>query len=390
MELQKSKPLHEVIKTVKALAFLQTQTQEIAIPYILGPPGIAKTAMLIDMCKKENWNLLITHYGLRPIEEVSGIPNFQNVDLGDNKIVLGTQWSLPDILTDIYKINDPNKITIWFLDDMHLASPALISLGYELFSERKLRGNQIPANVAFVLAGNTSSKAGAKTMFSAVINRCAMLPVHLDFTQWKNDYALPMSLNSKIISFLSNSKNQRYAQEEEKINMDAGWASFRSWTRFSNLLNPMEAFYKDIPTEQILYYGTAHVGEEAASEFSTYYKIFSQVETEKIFKREIPIKVPDDLTGQYVYAMANISEFFNLYLKKDIPQTTKNDLIQIMSEILLELAKIRTEMATTGLKEIAVTESALKLRNIYIKIHTNINMKDPTIAARISKDITII
>lgn len=389
MEIAKLKPLHKVIKTVKALAFLQTQTQEIAIPYILGPPGIAKTAMLVDMCRKEKWNLLVTHYGLRPIEEVSGIPNFQNIEL-DGKTVLGTQWSLPDILTDIYRINDPNKITIWFLDDMHLASPSLIALGYELFSERKLRGHQIPPNVAFVLAGNTSSKAGAKTMFSAVINRCAMLPVYLDFNQWKNDYAFPMGLNSKIISFLSNSKNQRYAQEEEKINMDAGWASFRSWTRFSNLLNPMEEFYKDVPTDQILYYGAAHVGEEAASEFSTYYKIFSQVETVKIFKREIPIKVPDDLTGQYVYTMANISEFFNLYLKKDLQQTAKNDLIQIMSEILLELANVRTEMATTGLKEIAVTESALHLRNIYIKIHTNINMKNPTIAARISKDITII
>jgi len=388
MQITKTKPLHDVMKIVQAMCVSQTHGIDIAVPYILGPPGIAKTAQTINMCHKANWNLIVTHYGLRPIEEVSGIPQFKTV-ISNNTETLGTIWSLPDILTEIHSFNDPNTITVWFLDDMHLASPPLIALGYELFSERKLRGHKIPNNVAFVLAGNTSSKAGAKAMFSAVVNRCAMLPVHLNFNQWKTEFALPNNVNSKILSFLSNAKYQKYVQEEEKTSVDSGWASYRSWTRFGNLLTPMEEFYKEIPHGDILYYAAAHVGEEAAGEFTAYYKIFSQVEVDKIFDGTIEIKAPTDMSGQYVYLMATLSEFFNRYLKRKDSEV-RNQLIKIMSMILIELAKTRSEIATTGLKEIAVTETSLNMRNIYIKVHSAINMIDSEIGSRISKDIHII
>ena len=388
MEINKTKPLHEVMKIVQAMCVSQTHGMDIAIPYILGPPGIAKTAQTIKMCGDAGWNLIVTHYGLRPIEEVSGIPQFKTVKLNDVD-TLGTVWSMPDILTEIHSFNDPNTITVWFLDDMHLASPALIALGYELFSERKLRGHKIPDNVAFVLAGNTSSKAGAKAMFSAVVNRCAMLPVQLDFNQWKTEFALPSGVNSKIVSFLSNVKYQRYVQEEEKTSVDSGWASYRSWTRFGNLLTPMEDFYGEVPHGDILYYAAAHVGEEAAGEFTAYYKIFSQVEVDKIFDGVIEIKAPSDMSGQYVYMMATLSEFFNRYLKRK-DAMIRGELIKIMSKILIELAKSRSEIATTGLKEIAVTETSLNMKNIYIKVHSAMNMIDSEIGARISKDIHII
>lgn len=388
MELTKTKPIHEVMKIVRAMCISQTQGKDIAIPYILGPPGIAKTAQTIKMCHESNWNLIVTHYGLRPIEEVSGIPQFKTINLGDTT-ALGTIWSLPDILTEIHNFNDINTPIVWFLDDMHLASPPLIALGYELFSERKLRGHKIPDNVAFVLAGNTSSKAGAKAMFSAVVNRCAMLPIHLDFNQWKTEFALPNNINSKVTSFLSNAKYQKYTQEEEKTSIDSGWASYRSWTRFSNLLTPMEEFYKEVPHGDILYYATAHVGEEAASEFTAYYKIFSQVEVDKIFDGSIEVNAPSDMSGQYVYMMATISEFFNRYFKRKNSEV-RNQLIKKMSQILIELAKTRSEIATTGLKEIAVTESSLNLRNLYIKVYGAINAIDSEIGSRISKDIHII
>ena len=98
MQITKTKPLHDVMKIVQAMCVSQTHGIDIAVPYILGPPGIAKTAQTINMCHKANWNLIVTHYGLRPIEEVSGIPQFKTV-ISNNTETLGTIWSLPDILT---------------------------------------------------------------------------------------------------------------------------------------------------------------------------------------------------------------------------------------------------------------------------------------------------
>lgn len=383
MDDVKARPIHEIIFVTKGMLHLQTQISDVAIPYWRGEPGIAKTALSKKMCNMANMNFFATHYGQTPIEEISGLPYYNSFKIGEEKF-RGTKWTIPDILTTLYKISeDKNKITVWLLDDFHLASPGMMALGYEMFTERKLRGYDIPSNVAILLAGNTSVKAGSKkNLFSAVANRCAIFPVYMDFEYWKTEYAIPNNINSKILGFLSNISYRKYVQEEEQL--DRPWASYRSWTKFSNILNPLEEI-GPVNMQDALYYCSAHNGEEAASKFSTYYKIFSEVEVEKIFDKKIPIIIPTDMSNQYIYMIANVSEFNKRYAeaKKD----NKIDLVNIIGEIILEIAKTRIEIAVVGLKEIALSESILKLKDCYSLLKTIINTKNPLITKRIEQGI---
>lgn len=387
-DLAKSKPLHDVLLVTFGMLSLQTQNKDVAIPYWRGAPGIAKTALAQAMCNAYDMNFIGTHYSLKPIEEISGLPIFYDITVND-KVMKGTQWTLPDILTEIINIAKNGKKTVWFLDDFHLAPPALTAIGYEMFTEWKLRGFEIPRNVAFLLAGNFSAKAGSKkNLTSAIANRCAIMPVHMDFEYWKEKYALPNSLNPKIITFLSNNKYRKYFQEEEQL--DRPWASARSWTRFSNILSPMEEYLNKTSHQEILYYASAHIGEEAASEFTTYYKLFSEVKTSEIFDRLEPIRIPSNLTSQYIYILANVSEFINRYIKytneKD-KGDKRNNIVEIMSDILIELGKQSSELSVTGMKEIVISEKSLKLKNIYSRIANVIQMKDPQMAIKLKTDI---
>jgi hypothetical protein len=330
-------------------------------------------------------NFFATHYGQTPIEEVSGLPYYYDFKLNsESELFKGTKWTCPEILTDLYKISeDKNKITVWLLDDFHLASPGMMALGYEMFTERKLRGYNIPSNVAILLAGNTSVKAGSKkNLFSAVANRCAIFPVFMNFDYWKKEYAIPNNINSKILGFLSNPSYQKYVQEEEQL--DKPWASYRSWTKFSNILNPLED-NGHVNMNDILYYCSAHTGDEAASKFATYYKIFNEVEIEKIFDEQIPIIIPSDMSNQYIYMIAAISEFNKRFSESKI--YNRNKIIDIIGDIILKIAKTRIEIAVVGLKEIATSESILKLKGCYNLLKTTMSTKDLTTTNRIETEI---
>jgi len=383
----KMRPLHEVLPITRGLLYLQAKGSEVAIPYWRGEPGIAKTALSNKMCADSDMNFVGTHYGQTPIEEVSGLPFYTDVKLIDGSEFKGTKWTKPEILTDLCKIadSDRNKVTVWLLDDFHLASPGMMALGYEMFTERKLRGYEIPNNVAILLAGNTSVKAGSKkNLFSAVANRCAIFPVYMDFDYWKKEFAIPNNVNSKILGFLSNPSYRKYVQEEEQL--DKPWSSYRSWTKFSNILNQLELYIQNLSINDVLYYCSSHCGDESASKFSAYYKIFSEVEVEKIFDKKIQIIIPSDMSNQYIYMIANVSEFNKRYFESK--KENRLECINIIGDIILEIAKTRIEISVVGLKEIALSESTLKLKDCYTLLKTTMNSKNPALTKRIEDGIS--
>jgi len=394
-----TKPIHEVINYVEVQTALWLRGDDVAVPYIVGVPGIAKTAFIYEMCRKNDWNLLHTHYGLTPHEEVSGMPDFKDINLvveGEEQVLPGTMWRLPDILTKLYKIAENNKPTIWFMDDYHLSSPALMHLSYEMFTQEvqvingtrqrvpaKLRGYDIPRNVAFVLAGNDSAKAGAKAAFSAVTNRVSMYNVHLDFSEWKEKYAIPYGVNSKVISFLSNTNYQSLFIGKESVDP---WPSPRSWTRLGFILGIIE--YNRVPNqEEILYVSAAHVGHKAASDFASFYVVYSKIDMKGVFDHKIPIQIPNTLLDKYVYMIASTME-----LVQRVPDSTKfTDSIDVFCKILALMSEESSEIAVAGLKEVTLYDKSLKLKKLFYSVMTTLRKDYPSeIHQRLIEDVKII
>ena len=386
LEEHKSRPIHDVLNVTKGMLYLQTQTKYISIPYWKGDPGIGKSALAAKLASDNNMNFFPTHFGQTPIEEISGLPYYNDFNIND-QIIKGTSWTIPDILTQLNVLAANNKIVIWLLDDFHLAPQEMMQLGYEMFTEKKLRGYPLPSNVAILLAGNTSVKAGSKkNLFSAIVNRCAIFPVHMDFNFWKKNFAIPYGINPKIISFLSNTNYKQYIQEEEQL--DKPWASYRSWTNFSNILNPLEK-YEKIDSNDILYYCSAHCGTEAASKFTMFYDIFSKVNVEKIFEHKI-INIPEDLTDQYIYMFACTYEFNNRHANAS--QNKLNEYIETFADIIIRMANKKIEIALMGLKEISLIKSSSKKLNddLYIRLKTVLNTKDPKTTSRLEDVLKLI
>jgi len=342
--------------------WLQTAGKDVAIPYLQGDPGCGKTAVLYAIREKYNFNLYHCRFSMIPIEDISGIPQIKELSEEAARLsnisgkVYGTNWTMPELVSDIYEAASDGKPTIVFLDDFHLCSPSHSQYGFDLFSERKLRQYQLPSNIAFVLAGNTSTKSGAKQLLAAVGNRCAMYPVYMDFEYWKKNYAIPNRVNSKVLSFLSRSSNTRFCSETEVMNEP--WGSFRAWTRFATLLSALESlpeYKRGVKQSVLLYMATGHIGAEGATAFATYYNLFSNIDTEAIFLKNAKIEVPNEADKTYIFCMACCSELYQGFYKSFIEKDTKfkiDKYYEKMAEIIIAISKSSRDMAIVTLRDI--------------------------------------
>ncbi len=402
---QEQKALHEVISLTMTNCLLQTQGIDVAIPYLQGAPGAGKTASFYAEVEKTDGEIISTHFALKMLEELGGIPQFSTCVVDGEKRT-ATEWSFPDIMKSLFLASDKAKtkqlggvlttvksngrviaaltngvkknikcpdgceleavkgdgkerIVVWMLDDMHLCGPVHMAMLYEILTERKLREYVLPNNVALVLCGNTSQKAGAKVTFSAIVNRCSMMPVKTDFKNWKNEFALDYGIHPAIISYLSNESYRQYFHEEEEV--DTPWASPRSWTRLSSLMLALEGEIngKKLPVDDLSYIVSSHVGKTAGSNFIQYYKIFTNFNMKEIFKNYKNFKIPNSATEQYALSYAIITEFCGISPKK----RKEKDYCKKLAHFIQEYRNAKANVSEIGmmmLKELSQIERSTK------------------------------
>jgi hypothetical protein len=375
---QAQKEINDAVNLIISNCYLQINGVDVAPPYVVGSPGGGKTQVQHSLCKEYDWGMVSTHFAMKPIEETGGIPQFKNIKIND-KEMLGTVWSFPDIMGNLYELSEKHEMVIWLLDDMHLCGAIHMSLLYELLTERKLREYNLPKNVALVLAGNFgSNKAGAKTMFSAIMNRITLLPVFTSFEGWKKNFAIKNNISLSIQSFLGNDRYQQFFHEEEQV--DTPWGSPRSWTRLSNMITALEEWNGNVDEEDILILGQGHVSRDAASEFLQYYKIFTKFDVPEILKKSHEYELPESPIDKYALAYALCSHLSGVKNRKTI---NKN-----FSEIVYNYLKHHPDLGIMIIHELIDMEKMMNKKNIYMDIAKELNIIEPGITSKLLQEVS--
>lgn len=375
---QAMKEINDAVTLIMSNCYLQTQDVDVAPMYVVGTPGGGKTAVQHSICRKYDWGLVSTHFALKMIEELGGIPQFENLEI-NNQPVLGTIWSFPDIMGKLFELSEKHEMVIWLLDDMHLCTSVHMSLLYELLTERKLREYHLPDNVAIVLAGNHgSNKAGSKTMFSAIMNRVTLMPIFTSYEGWKKNFALKNNIHLAIQSFLGNDRYQQFFHEEEQV--DAPWASPRSWTRLSNILTALEEWNGEVSEDDVLMLAQGHVSKEAASEFLQYYKIFTKFDIPDILNKGKNYDLPDSPVDKYALAYALCSHLGGTKDRKSINRP--------FAEIVYKYLKEYPDLGIMVIHELLDMEKIMNKRNIYMDIAKELNNIEPGITSKLLKEVS--
>lgn len=352
---------------------------DVAVPYLLGTPGGGKTAIIKEMCQKNNWQLLSCHLGLMPLEELSGIPNFEKIEINGQEVT-GTVWSIPEVLCEVHKLSNlckKDEIVVFFCDDMHLAGPTIMSLLYRFLTEREIKNFKLPDNVGVIMAGNYGNKTGAKVMYSAICNRVIMMPVHSDFNEWKNNFAIKNKIHSAVISFLQ--QNERFFHEEELV--DSAWSSPRSWSRLSTMIKSYEIINKNqIPMDLCQYLATGHVGSDTAAEFTKYYHLFMKFDIDGLLKDPDSFdinKMTSNDVEIYTLGLAIVSSFTG----KKKPNYEK------YAKLFEPFFGLRPEACMIMLKEVESTEMILGKKSMYSNLLIELQKINPVAVKTLIKEV---
>lgn len=321
-----------------------------AVCWIVSPPGVGKTEMLTYFAKKLGYGLVPSEPGLERIEKFGGIPDLNIVDTIEGKKELVTEWSVPEIINIIRRESEKyQKGVIWFLDDFHLCDEERQSLGFEIFTHRKLNGKSIPDNVTFILAGNDSSAAGCKVTLSAIRNRCTVIYAIPDVEYWLLKYAIPNNVHETVSGFFSDINNSVWFQTPESTIEQ--FASPRSWVQgvSANLnylektgeLKNLDKLGKNRTSDKVRAFVEGSVGREAGGKFMEYLLYYRHINLNELFDKGV-VNIPKEPIKKFAYSIAISNELYRRKSKNPNDATSG----KYFSKVLGVFVKENKELAT--------------------------------------------
>lgn len=242
-QAQKEYPIHTTLNMVKNNLTLQIQGVPMYIPCWCGKPGIGKTAHAKMIADAMGMSLLYVSMA-KPYEYFTGLPTPNKVTFDDDESVkekMYVYWSMPDMIhaaNVMARKKDTNGCII-FMDDLHIISPDVQTMFFELVLERSLNNFKLDKNVAMLAAMNNSNMAGFDGFFSAINNRVQRINVSMSWKYWYENCGA--ELNPYIAGFLRNFPNNI----EEPESTEEPFCTYRSWTTLSKLLEPITKQYMD-------------------------------------------------------------------------------------------------------------------------------------------------
>lgn len=302
--------------------------------FIWGPPGIAKSSIVRQICKAKNFKLIDIRLTQMEPTDLRGIPVPVKTESGETVV----HWAIPAILPrreagsrmgKIFKPEverrrledgsfDPTDThydgAIILLDELPNAAPSVQAGSYQLVLDGALGEYIAPDNCIIMAAGNRDTDKGSTfKMPTPLMNRFTHIEVEANFEDWQT-YALTAGFNKDVIGYLTAFKHELF--QFEPSSASRGFPTPRSWEAVSDIVRNGNALPEIVKTALI---GGA-IGDGIAVKFLSYQKLASQLPN------------PSDILDGKVTSISNkdISLMYALttamcYELRDRAEATKRD-----------------------------------------------------------------
>lgn len=231
------------------------------LPVLLqGPPGVGKSDLVSSVCEQQGFDLIISHPVVAEPVDAKGLP------FPDKKGE--TAKFLP--YGELAQALRATRPTVWFLDDLGQASPAVQASFMQLLLARRIGEHKLSDFVTFVAATNRKKdRAGVSGILEPVKSRfTTIIELEATLEPWMN-WALSRGLPGELTAFL---RFRPDLLSKPNPSMDlTNSPSPRTWTNLGLLL--LEGLDADLEVEV----ATGSVGAEAATEFVQFLRVWREL-----------------------------------------------------------------------------------------------------------------
>ena len=229
------------------------------LPVLLtGAPGIGKSDIVAQAADLADADMILSHPAVADPTDAKGLP----------WVVDGHATFLP--FGELHRAIEAEKRTVWFLDDLGQASPAVQASYMQLLLARRVNGHVLPDCVSFIAATNRrTDRAGVTGILEPVKSRFAsIVELETDVDEWCA-WAIDHDLPPEVIAFIRFQPDLlcKFSATADLTNSPVP----RTWASVGRMLTL--GLPSGIRHQAII----GAIGEGAATEFSAFLRLYSEL-----------------------------------------------------------------------------------------------------------------
>ncbi len=176
------------------LGELLARTIPARLPVLIsGPPGVGKSDIVGQAAARAGADLILSHPAVSDPTDAKGLPWAK----------AGCEEATFLPFGELARALRATQPTVWFLDDLGQATPAVQASFMQLLLARRVNGQVLPDAVTFVAATNRrTDKAGVSGILEPVKSRfAAIVELRADLDEWCR-WAIDHGIRPEVIAFL--------------------------------------------------------------------------------------------------------------------------------------------------------------------------------------------
>ena len=274
MNIKKAK---EQIKNAMTAYFTKDELGNYVIPierqrpvFLVGPPGIGKTAIMEQIASELGVGLLSYSMTHHTRQSAIGLPFISHKEYAGREYSI-TEYTMSEIIASVYDLMENSGVRegILFLDEINCVSETLSPLMLQFLQYKVFGRHRVPEGWIVVTAGNPSEYNDSVREFDVVtLDRLKKIEVEPDLEVWK-EYATQVGIHPAVLTFLDIKKSCFYSIE---TTIDGkSLVTPRGWEDLSRILLLFEQNNLKVDEDLVIQYLQ---NRKIAKEFAVYYELF--------------------------------------------------------------------------------------------------------------------
>ena len=295
MNIKKAK---DQIKNAMTAYFTKDDLGNYVIPiekqrpvFLVGPPGIGKTAIMEQIASELGVGLLSYSMTHHTRQSAIGLPFISHKEYAGKEYNI-TEYTMSEIIASVYDLmeNSGVKEGILFLDEINCVSETLSPLMLQFLQYKVFGRHRIPEGWIVVTAGNPPEYNDSVREFDVVtLDRLKKIEVEPDLEVWK-EYALTVGIHPVVTTFLDIKKSYFYSVE---TTIDGkSFVTPRGWEDLSKMIRLYEQNGIKADEDLVIQYLQ---NRKIAKEFAVYYDLFVKYKEDYQVKRILEGKADEKI-----------------------------------------------------------------------------------------------
>ena len=295
MNIKKAK---EQIKSAMTAYFTKDELGNYMIPiekqrpvFLVGPPGIGKTAIMGQIASELGVGLLSYSMTHHTRQSAIGLPFISHKEYAGKEYSI-TEYTMSEIIASVYDLMESSGVNegILFLDEINCVSETLSPLMLQFLQYKVFGRHRVPEGWIVVTAGNPPEYNDSVREFDVVtLDRLKKIEVEPNLDVWR-EYAYQIGIHPAIMTFLDIKKACFYSVETTIEGKS--FVTPRGWEDLSKMLYLFEQNVLKVDEDLIIQYLQ---NRKIAKEFAVYYDLFvkykEDYQVDKILNGKADVKI---------------------------------------------------------------------------------------------------